>query len=382
MVTCLRLGQRVDELVESYFGPKEILDLVSKEPQKPLGEILVDLEELRKGVVSESLDEMRKTFLAKQITALQSTARERMGAITPYREYVSRALDIEAKVVREQDISELRRSLEALLRKKDYQGNLGDMVREFEKKRLVLGDRLRDIFFNLVNEAKSQTQKVFRLPPGEEVDLAVAEDVPWSSDNKYLGSYRSLIRLNTNLPVTSTSLPISVTHQTYPGHHTEHVLKELELFSIRHQLEASIIMVNTPQSTMSEGLAETSRKFILGEPAMVEDRIQELLTRLRRAVRVNAALMIYEKRLDVEDAKQYFVEEGAYDEKEAEQGVRFVLDPLWRTYLFTFYEGERIVAEAWKRARESGKEELFLQVLYSEENCPTTFKEKTRKLFS
>jgi hypothetical protein len=57
-----------------------------------------------------------------------------------------------------------------------------------------------------------------------------------------------------------------------------------------------------------------------------------------------------------------------------------VPDPLWRTYLFTFYEGEGIVEEAWKRARESGKEEQLLQILYREANCPTTFKEKTRKL--
>ena len=382
LAMCLRLGLRVEELVDSYFGPKEIVELVSKEHPKPLGEILVDLEELKKGILSEPFDEMRKTFMVKQVTALQSTARERMGVITPYREYVSRTLDIEAKDVREQDISELRRSLETLLRKKGYQGNLADMLKEFKKRRLVSGERLRDIFNNLVDEARSQTRKVFNLPPGEQVDLTVVEDMPWSSDNKYFGNYRSLIRLNTSVPVTSTSLPISITHQIYPGHHTEHIVKESELLSTRNEMEASIILVNTPQSTMSEGLAETSRKFILGEPAMVEDRIQQFDAKLRRALRVNAALMIYEKRLNTEDARQYFIEEGVYDEKESERGMRFVLDPLWRTYIFTFYDGERIVSDAWKRARESGKEEQFLQVLYKEENCPTTFKEKTKKLFS
>jgi hypothetical protein len=382
LVACLRLGVHVEGLVDSYYGPKELVDLVSKDRQKPLGEILIDLEELKKEINSEPFDQMRKTFIIKQIMALQSTARERMGVKTPYREYVSRTLDIEAKDIKEQDISELRRDLEALLKKKGYQGSLADMLITFRKRRLLSGERLRDIFYNLVAEAKAQTMKVFNLPPAEQVDFAVVNDMPWSSDNKYLGNYRSLVTLNTSVPVTSTSLPITVTHQTYPGHHTEHILKELELFSARNQLEASIILINTPESTMSEGLAETSRKFILGEPAMAEDRIQQLEARFRRAVRVNAALMIHEKNLDVEEAMQYFMEEGGYEKKESKQGMRFVLDPLWRTYLFTFYEGERMISEAWRHAKEAGKEERFLKILYQEENCPTTFKEKVRKLLA
>jgi hypothetical protein len=234
----------------------------------------------------------------------------------------------------------------------------------------------------LVSEARYQTQKVINLPPEERVEFVIVKDMAWTSDNKYQGNYKSLIRVNISDPLIPASLPISVTHQTYPGHHTEHCLRELELYSARGQLESSILLSNTPESTISEGLAQTSRKIILGEPAMLEDRIQEIETRLRRALRVNAALMIYDKRLEAEDAKEYFMEEGAYEKKESDRAMRFVLDPLLRTYLFTFYEGERLVSQAWKRAKELGKEERFLQILYREQNCPTTFKEKTKKLLS
>jgi hypothetical protein len=382
LLACLRLGVHIEGLVDAYYGPRELADSIKKERPKPLGELLIDLDELKKQVVLEPFEEMRRIFILKQITALESAARERMGVRTPYREFVGRTLDIEPKEIKEQGISELRRELETLLRRKGQQGNLTQMLQEFRKKRLISGERLADIFYNLVGEARHETQKVFKLPPGEHVDFTIVKDEPWTSDNKYRGNYGSLIMLNTGAPLTSTSLPISVTHQTYPGHHTEHVLKELELYSARKQLESSILLMNTPESTISEGLAETSRKFILGEPAMLEDKIQQIEIRLRRAVRVNAALMIYDRRLAADDAKEYFVEEGAYEKNESDKGMRLVLDPLYRTYLFTFYEGDKMVSEAWKRAKSLGKEERFLQILYREENCPTTFKEKTKKLFS
>jgi hypothetical protein len=61
--------------------------------------------------------------------------------------------------------------------------------------------------------------------------------------------------------------------------------------------------------------------------------------------------------------------------------MRFVLDPRWRAYLFTFYEGGKLISEAWRRAKEIGKEEQLLHILYREQNCPTTFREKVEILF-
>ncbi|WXG46211.1 MAG: hypothetical protein WED05_06030 [Candidatus Atabeyarchaeum deiterrae] len=381
LIACLRLGRHVNDLVDSYYGPMELIEKVDKEHSRPLGEIFLDFEELKKEIVSAQIDEMRKTFLLKQVKALQATTREKMGVTAPYREYVSSTLDIEPKDVKEQEISELRTQLETLLKKKGYHGNLTEMLLESKKKRLISGERLVDLFYNLLTEARYETMKSFNLPAGERVELSILKDRPWTSDNRYLGNYKSLVELNIQMPVTSSSLPLHVTHQSYPGHHTEHVLKEMELYLGKKQLESSILLVNTPECTMSEGLAETSRKFILGEPSMAEDRIEDLEMKFRRAVRVNTALMVYDKRLDLEQTKEYFTEEGAYEKKESELGMRFVLDPLLRAYLFTYYEGERLISDAWKRAKEAGKIEQLLQILYREENCPTTFKEKVEKLF-
>ena len=380
IIAAFRLEKHVNGLVDAYFGPREFIDLANREPKKTLGEILVDLEDLRKQVSSEPLDEMRKTFVLKQIKAIQIHARVKMGAVTSYREFVSNTLDIEPRDVREQEISEVRTELERLLRKKGYQGSLAEMLLQFERKRLISGERLKGIFFNLVAEAREHTKKVLQLPPEEGVQYATLENRPYSSDNTYLGNYKSIVRLNLNYPLISASLPIHVTHQTYPGHHTEHVLKELELYEGKKQQESSILLSNTPESTISEGLADTSRKFILGEPSMAEDKIMELAMTFRRAIRANAALMVHEKHLDVEEARKFLLDEGGYEGGESELGLRWLLDPLWRAYLFTYHEGTKLVSEAWRRAKEVGRERQLLNVLYKEENCPTTFKEKVRKI--
>jgi hypothetical protein len=380
IVAALRVGKHVDGLVDSYYGPHELADLVGREPRKTLGETLVDLEDLRKQVNSEPIDEMRKTFIVKQIEAIRAHARVKMGSITSYREFVSSTLDIEARDVREQEISEVRRELERLLKKKGYEGSLAEMLLQFEKKRLISGERLKGIFFNLVAEAREHTKKIFHLPAEEGVEFATLENRPYGSDNSYLGNYRTIVRLNISYPLISSSLPIHVTHQTYPGHHTEHILKELELYREKRQRESSILLSNTPQTTISEGLADTSRKFILGEPSMAEDKIMELEMTFRRSIRANAALMVHEKHLDVDEARKFLLDVGAYEGNESELGMRWLLDPFWRAYLFTYHEGTKIVSEAWKRAKEAGKEQQILNVLYGEENCPTTFREKVRKI--
>jgi hypothetical protein len=58
--------------------------------------------------------------------------------------------------------------------------------------------------------------------------------------------------------------------------------------------------------------------------------------------------------------------------------MAFILDPLWRGYIFTYYEGAKLIEEAWKKARRENKEQEILDILYKEENCPTTFKQKMK----
>ena len=71
---------------------------------------------------------------------------------------------------------------------------------------------------------------------------------------------RADVSVNTDLPRSAVELLHLVLHETYPGHHAERCLKEVALVRGRGLLEQTIVVVPTPQSLVSEGLAELARR--------------------------------------------------------------------------------------------------------------------------
>ena len=71
--------------------------------------------------------------------------------------------------------------------------------------------------------------------------------------------------INTDLPVSSTSIGHLVAHEAYPGHHTEHSRKEVGLVRRAGHLEETIFLVGTPQCVVAEGLADLGIEVLLGD---------------------------------------------------------------------------------------------------------------------
>ena len=110
---------------------------------------------------------------------------------------------------------------------------------------------------------------MFTLPEGEEVALQIVEGQPWSAYNWYLGDYRSRVEVNTDLPVRANSMLGLMTHEGYPGHHTEHAIKEQLLYRRQGHAEACVQLINGPECVISEGLADLARDVVFTEPELV-----------------------------------------------------------------------------------------------------------------
>ena len=67
------------------------------------------------------------------------------------------------------------------------------------------------------------------------------------------------------MPIPSYRLLELVTHEVYPGHHTDHLYKEPLLAEGR--LELAIALFPTPRSVVAEGIAMLAHKILLGEDA-------------------------------------------------------------------------------------------------------------------
>src|SRR5206468_10586598 len=102
------------------------------------------------------------------------------------------------------------------------------------------------------------------LPEGESVEYEYVSDKPWTAFNYHRGDLRSRIEVNTDFASVPDAVVEWVAHETYPGHHTEHAWKE-QLLTRAGRLEESIVLIPTPQSVMSEGIASVAAEIALGD---------------------------------------------------------------------------------------------------------------------
>ena len=75
---------------------------------------------------------------------------------------------------------------------------------------------------------------------------------------------------NIDLPTGAADLIHLAAHEVYPGHHTEHALKEQLLLRDRGLIEEGIQLVPTPQAVLSEGIAEAGEEIVLDDAAREE----------------------------------------------------------------------------------------------------------------
>ena len=94
-----------------------------------------------------------------------------------------------------------------------------------------------------------------KLPAEESFTVEYVSDKSWSGYNWYQGSYRSLIQVNTDLPIYIDRAIDLACHEGYPGHHVYNALLEKQLMRDRGWVEMSVYALFSPQSLIAEGTA-------------------------------------------------------------------------------------------------------------------------------
>ena len=170
----------------------------------------------------------------------------------------------------------------------------------------------------LLERFQARSAELFGLPPGERLRVSFVRNQPWSAYNWYDGGLRSRVDVNTDLPTHLPGFAHTVAHEAYPGHHLEHAWKEADLVE-RGRVECSLLLINTPECFISEGLADLGFEFAsppAERPALLDEvfelagipqgadaeRRREVAARAAalmgpretlRTSRVNAALMLH-----------------------------------------------------------------------------------------
>ena len=253
-------------------------------------------------------------------------------------------------------------------------GPLAERYERWQSSIRVPADQVERTVAAVIEEARAWTRRLVELPAGEGVVLEIVRDKPWLAFCDYLGDLRSRIAVNVDLPMSAIELLVLAMHETYPGHHAERCSKEHLLVRGRGLLEETLVLVPTPQSLVSEGIAVLAPHMLLegdGGPALaavVHDAGIELdlahalaVERAHEPCRwaeVNAALMLHEPERARPRRSAYLERWGLMTPELAAHMIRFFTEPTSRTYIITYSAGRELC-----RSYVAGEPERFRRLL-------------------
>ncbi|MEW6423083.1 MAG: hypothetical protein AB1511_15410 [Deinococcota bacterium] len=370
----VRLAHAIDVhsegYIDGYGGPEEWADRTRRDPAALRAEAGALLE-----VASEVEDPARRTFLAVQVRAMQTMTRLLSGETLPYAEEVRGLYDIDPVRTDTAELEAALRTLDAAL---PGSGSLHEREEALRSRVALPREDILRVAEPVLAVLRERTRERFGLPEGENFSIGLVSDKPWSGYNWPLGNLQSRIDINTDLPVLLPALPDLLAHEGYPGHHTEHATKEDRLVRGRGWLEHAIQLINAPECVVSEGIAvnalralmtrEEVEAWLTGELASVAgldaDDVAASLAASRareglKGVSGTAALMLHEGGVPEAEVLDFIRTYAPASEARARQTLRFISQPNFRAYTFTYSVGGELV-ERW-RAQDRGNFARLLQ---------------------
>jgi hypothetical protein len=240
-------------------------------------------------------------------------------------------------------------------------GTLAERVEAFQNRFTIPADRLDRVMRAAIAECRRRTLEHVALPPEEQFTLEFVTNRSWSGYNWYQGNYRSLIQVNTDLPIRISRAVDLGCHEGYPGHHAYNVLLERELSRGRSWVEYTVYPLYSPQSLIAEGSAnygydlafpggerlafETGTLYPLaGLPTADAARYLELQKAMQdlAGARFTIARDFLEGRIDRAQAIALSQRYQLVSAQRAEQSLRFT--EQYRTYVINYGLGREMVA--------------------------------------
>ncbi len=241
--------------VDAYFGPQEWRPAEDAEA-KPLADIIVEAESLRGELAGidggEEMEVLRRKSLDGRLRALIARAELAAGNQQPFDEESRALFDSVAPTYDAEHFDALLAQIEQLV---PGEGRLVDRVNAFRGRFAIPADKLGAVFAEATAECRRRTLDRISLPEGEDFTVEFVSDKPWSGYNWYQGESKSLIQVNTDLPIRINRAVDLGCHEGYPGHHTYKALLERELAAERGWIEFTIDPLYSPQSLIAEGSA-------------------------------------------------------------------------------------------------------------------------------
>ncbi len=348
-----------EKYVEAYFGPIELDLLVKNEKSTPTKKLLMTCKSLQKELKNQGFEEERKKFIGKMLKSMKIMIIVLSEAEISYIEQVQGLYDIIPRFIDDSKFYKLAEEANSVYK---GSGTLLERIKETNKRRTIHMSEIVPLYQKTLKRLRTDTQKLYSdiFPSDEKVSVITVSDKSWGAYNWFLGNAQSRIEVNTDLPIRWSSILNLSAHEGYPGHHTEHMIKESLLYLEQQRFEHCIIIVISPEAVICEGLAQTGLSVLYSLKDSVDFELNEIcpnpshedpnnyykekiLWKNVMGLMTNAALHAHVDNWSDVELVEYIMQFGFYSEERCRQSLKFIRNPLWRTFYFTYTIGEDII---------------------------------------
>lgn len=257
----LQVGLYDSDFVDAYYGPKEWkpqpiqVDSNTFFPYQSFAEEIKSLKRRLSEVDTTGMplsDKQRIALLDKQMIAVEAKIEMMNKRKYSFDEEAGLLYDAKPPVYTEDHFKSLLGQLDKALPGK---GTVAQRYNEFKNQFIIPKDKLDAVFQTAIAEAKKRTRMFITLPDSENFKLEYVTGKSWSGYNYYQGGFKSLIQINTELPIYIDRAVDLACHEGYPGHHVFNVLLEKSLVIDKGWIEFTVYPLFSPQSLIAEGSA-------------------------------------------------------------------------------------------------------------------------------
>jgi hypothetical protein len=371
LVLALRLGKLLPGLVEAYFGPAELQAQVEAEDPTTPARLREEASSLDARLKKEIDEPDRQRWLQAQLVALEAQALMLTGDPLAYTDWVTCLLDLTPERTPDSVFESAADDLAKLLPSGEMRTEtVADRLAAWNERFKIDPERLPAVVDWLAGMMRDKADRLFGLPHGEQVEFAYVAGGPWSAFNQYEGHCRTVVEVNTDLVCRPADLIHMVARSCYPGRHTEHAWKERRLAGELGRLEASVSLLNTPATVISEGLSYLGERLVVPDETMAgllielfergglaiaadraaaadaadkQMRIRKLVASLR-AVSANAAFMLHADGASRELVAMYLHRYLLTSRERADKRLSLIeSDPIFRAQFIVGHEGEQLL---------------------------------------
>jgi len=201
---------------------------------------------------TDALSGLRREYLRKQLQALRTRTQMLGGTRLSFDEESAALYDAVAPTHPD---SYFQATLDDLDQRLPGTGPLVDRLEQFRQSFIIPKEKLPAVFSAAIAECRRRTMAHVALPASESFTVEYVTNKSWSGYNWYQGNYRSLIQVNTDLPIFIDRAVDLACHEGYPGHHVYNLLLEQRLVRERGWPEMTVYPLFSPQSLIAEGSA-------------------------------------------------------------------------------------------------------------------------------